>query len=166
MPRMELRACAQPTGPPHSPALEVWPQGTESMAPLAIVLGCGMSVLPTRALELHLSGSSTKWLCRVRMWPLSSATVSEHTCAANAPCTPSSLSSVFPSLPEKTGKILNEFLHFYEEQYGVALFHSMRHEIEATGPPQSQLLWRKVRSATASPCLRRQTMGCMYNASL
>lgn len=47
-------------------------------------------------------------------------------------------------IAEKTGKILNEFLHFYEEQYGVALFHSMRHEIEATGPPQSQLLWRKV----------------------
>ncbi|XP_066112252.1 protein Niban 2 isoform X2 [Saccopteryx bilineata] len=49
---------------------------------------------------------------------------------------------VFPS--EKTGKILTEFLHFYEDQYGVALFNSMRHEIEGTGLPQAQLLWRKV----------------------
>lgn len=47
-------------------------------------------------------------------------------------------------MDEKTGKILTEFLRFYEDQYGVALFHSMRHEIEATGAPQSQLLWRKV----------------------
>lgn len=52
-----------------------------------------------------------------------------------------------PSLPEKTTKILTEFLHFYEDQYGVALFNSMRHEIEGTGAPQAQLLWRKVRGA-------------------
>ncbi|XP_010855271.1 PREDICTED: niban-like protein 1 [Bison bison bison] len=45
---------------------------------------------------------------------------------------------------EKTGKILTEFLRFYEDQYGVALFNSMRHEIEGTGLPQAQLLWRKV----------------------
>uniref|UniRef100_A0A9L0TT21 Protein Niban 2 n=2 Tax=Equus TaxID=9789 RepID=A0A9L0TT21_HORSE len=45
---------------------------------------------------------------------------------------------------EKTGKILAEFLRFYEDQYGVALFNSMRHEIEGTGAPQTQLLWRKV----------------------
>uniref|UniRef100_A0A452T022 Protein Niban 2 n=1 Tax=Ursus maritimus TaxID=29073 RepID=A0A452T022_URSMA len=44
----------------------------------------------------------------------------------------------------KTGKILTEFLRFYEDQYGVALFNSMRHEIEGTGLPQAQLLWRKV----------------------
>ncbi|MEJ1271683.1 family with sequence similarity 129 member B [Cricetulus griseus] len=44
---------------------------------------------------------------------------------------------------EKTEKILREFLRFYEDQYGVSLFNSMRHEIEGTGPPQSQLLWRK-----------------------
>lgn len=54
---------------------------------------------------------------------------------------------VCPSLSEKTGKILTEFLRFYEDQYGVALFNSMRHEIEATGLPQAQLLWRKVRGA-------------------
>ncbi|KAM8803228.1 protein Niban 2 isoform 2-T2 [Rhynchonycteris naso] len=47
-------------------------------------------------------------------------------------------------IAEKTGKILTEFLHFYEDQYGVALFNSMRHEIEGTGLPQAQLLWRKV----------------------
>lgn len=72
VPRMEL------SGSPHCPTLEAWPQGPGSMAPLAILLGCGMSVLPTCGLELHLSGSSTKWFCRVRIWPLSSATVSEH----------------------------------------------------------------------------------------
>ncbi|XP_037653927.1 protein Niban 2 [Choloepus didactylus] len=47
-------------------------------------------------------------------------------------------------IAEKTGKILTEFLHFYKDQYGVALFSSMRHEIEGTGLPQAQLLWRKV----------------------
>lgn len=47
-------------------------------------------------------------------------------------------------IAEKTGKILREFLRFYEDQYGVSLFNSMRHEIEGTGPPQAQLLWRKV----------------------
>lgn len=50
-----------------------------------------------------------------------------------------------PSFSEKTEKILREFLRFYEDQYGVSLFNSMRHEIEGTGPPQAQLLWRKVR---------------------
>ena len=54
---------------------------------------------------------------------------------------------ICPSLSEKTGKILTEFLRFYEDQYGVALFNSMRHEIEGTGLPQAQLLWRKVRGA-------------------
>ncbi|XP_027629838.1 niban-like protein 1 [Tupaia chinensis] len=47
-------------------------------------------------------------------------------------------------IAERAGKILTEFLQFYEDQYGVALFNSMRHEIEGTGPPQAQLLWRKV----------------------
>lgn len=48
------------------------------------------------------------------------------------------------NIAEKTEKILREFLRFYEDQYGVSLFNSMRHEIEGTGPPQAQLLWRKV----------------------
>ncbi|XP_060156382.1 protein Niban 2 isoform X2 [Globicephala melas] len=68
------------------------------------------------------------------------------------PCQHPFMSRVPPpsgSLPrrcrlEKTGKILTEFLRFYEDQYGVALFNSMRHEIEGTGAPQAQLLWRKV----------------------
>ncbi|XP_053419338.1 protein Niban 2 [Nycticebus coucang] len=47
-------------------------------------------------------------------------------------------------IAERTGKILREFLRYYEDQYGVALFNSMRHEIEGTGLPQAQLLWRKV----------------------
>ncbi|XP_058528505.1 protein Niban 2 [Ochotona princeps] len=47
-------------------------------------------------------------------------------------------------IAERTGKVVSEFLRFYEDQYGVALFNSMRHEIEGTGPPQAQLLWRKV----------------------
>ncbi|KAM6183482.1 protein Niban 2 [Erethizon dorsatum] len=47
-------------------------------------------------------------------------------------------------IAEKTEKILREFLQFYEDQYGVSLFNSMRHEIEGTGLPQAQLLWRKV----------------------
>ncbi|XP_006892680.1 PREDICTED: niban-like protein 1 [Elephantulus edwardii] len=47
-------------------------------------------------------------------------------------------------IAEKTDKILTKFLRFYEDQYGVALFNSMRHEIEAIGTPQAQLLWRKV----------------------
>ncbi|KAK1334116.1 hypothetical protein QTO34_005116 [Cnephaeus nilssonii] len=50
----------------------------------------------------------------------------------------------FGGLAEKTGKILTEFLRYYEDQYGVALFNSMRHEIEAPGGPQAQLLSRKV----------------------
>ncbi|XP_074871472.1 protein Niban 2 [Carettochelys insculpta] len=45
---------------------------------------------------------------------------------------------------EKTRKVLGEFCQFYEEQYGVALFNSVRYEIEGNGGPQSQLLRRKV----------------------
>ncbi|KAM9117037.1 protein Niban 2 isoform 2-T3 [Pangshura tecta] len=47
-------------------------------------------------------------------------------------------------ISEKTGKVLGEFCQFYEEQYGVALFNSVRYEIEGNGGPQSQLLHRKV----------------------
>ncbi|XP_014807804.1 PREDICTED: niban-like protein 1 [Calidris pugnax] len=45
---------------------------------------------------------------------------------------------------EKTGKVLGEFCRCYEEQYGVALFNSVRYEIEGNGGPQAQLLHRKV----------------------
>ncbi|XP_053863249.1 protein Niban 2 [Malaclemys terrapin pileata] len=47
-------------------------------------------------------------------------------------------------ISEKTGKVLGEFCQFYEEQYGVALFNSVRYEIEGNGGPQAQLLHRKV----------------------
>ncbi|NXL08693.1 NIBL1 protein, partial [Mesembrinibis cayennensis] len=49
----------------------------------------------------------------------------------------------FP-LAEKTGKVLGEFCRCYKEQYGVALFNSVRYEIEGNGGPQAQLLHRKV----------------------
>ncbi|KAJ7308012.1 hypothetical protein JRQ81_008512 [Phrynocephalus forsythii] len=45
---------------------------------------------------------------------------------------------------EKTEKVLAEFCRFYEQQYGVALFNSVRYEIEGGGGPQPQLLHRKV----------------------
>ncbi|NXU37313.1 NIBL1 protein, partial [Drymodes brunneopygia] len=45
---------------------------------------------------------------------------------------------------EKTGKVLGEFCRCYKEQFGVALFNSVRYEIEGTGGPQAQLLHRKV----------------------
>ncbi|XP_032993393.1 protein Niban 2 [Lacerta agilis] len=47
-------------------------------------------------------------------------------------------------ITEKTGKVLAEFCQFYEEQYGVSLFNSVRYEIEGVGGPQAQLLRRKV----------------------
>ncbi|NXT71019.1 NIBL1 protein, partial [Chaetops frenatus] len=45
---------------------------------------------------------------------------------------------------ERTGKVLGEFCRCYREQFGVALFNSVRYEIEGTGGPQAQLLHRKV----------------------
>ncbi|XP_053939935.1 protein Niban 2 [Cuculus canorus] len=47
-------------------------------------------------------------------------------------------------IAEKTGKVLGEFCRCYREQYGVALFNSVRYEIEGNGGPQAQLLHRKV----------------------
>ncbi|XP_035197607.1 protein Niban 2 isoform X2 [Oxyura jamaicensis] len=47
-------------------------------------------------------------------------------------------------IAEKTGKVLGEFARCYKEQYGVALFNSVRYEIEGNGGPQAQLLHRKV----------------------
>ncbi|KYO23162.1 niban-like protein 1 [Alligator mississippiensis] len=47
-------------------------------------------------------------------------------------------------IAEKTAKVLGEFCQFYKDQYGVALFNSVRYEIEGNGGPQSQLLHRKV----------------------
>lgn len=46
-------------------------------------------------------------------------------------------------ITERAGKLLAEFGKLYEEQYGVALFNSVRYEIEGNGGPQTQLLHRK-----------------------
>ncbi|XP_070614837.1 protein Niban 2 [Erythrolamprus reginae] len=48
------------------------------------------------------------------------------------------------SIAGKTGKILTEFSQFYREQYGIALFNSVRFEIEGGTVPQAQLMHRKV----------------------
>ncbi|XP_071622628.1 protein Niban 2 [Heliangelus exortis] len=47
-------------------------------------------------------------------------------------------------IAERTGKVLGEFCRCYRDQLGVALFNSVRYEIEGTGGPQAQLLHRKV----------------------
>ncbi|XP_071309893.1 protein Niban 2 isoform X1 [Agelaius tricolor] len=47
-------------------------------------------------------------------------------------------------IAERTGKVLGEFCRCYKEQFGVALFNSVRYEIEGAGGPQAQLLHRKV----------------------
>ncbi|XP_029565461.1 protein Niban 2a [Salmo trutta] len=43
----------------------------------------------------------------------------------------------------RTRQVMGEFGHVYEQQYAVALFNSVRFEIEGGGGPQSQLLHRK-----------------------
>ncbi|KAM9518125.1 protein Niban 2a [Salvelinus alpinus] len=43
----------------------------------------------------------------------------------------------------RTRQLTGEFGHVYEQQYAVALFNSVRFEIEGGGEPQSQLLHRK-----------------------
>ncbi|XP_009324651.1 PREDICTED: niban-like protein 1 [Pygoscelis adeliae] len=58
----------------------------------------------------------------------------------SSPC----LTRLCSPIAEKTGKVLGEFCRCYKEQYGVALFNSVRYEIEGNGGPQAQLLHRKV----------------------
>lgn len=43
----------------------------------------------------------------------------------------------------RTRAVMKEFGEVYEQQYAVALFHSVRTEIEGGGGMQSQLLHRK-----------------------
>ncbi|XP_051907116.1 protein Niban 2-like [Hippocampus zosterae] len=43
----------------------------------------------------------------------------------------------------KTGDVMRQFGDVYKQQYAVALFNSIRYEIEGGGGPQSQLLHRK-----------------------
>lgn len=72
--------------------------------------------------------------------------------ARGARCQPQPNSPLFFSpLAEKTGKVLGEFARCYKEQYGVALFNSVRYEIEGNGGPQAQLLHRKVRARPHPP---------------
>uniref|UniRef100_A0A4W3HEJ2 Niban apoptosis regulator 2a n=1 Tax=Callorhinchus milii TaxID=7868 RepID=A0A4W3HEJ2_CALMI len=47
-------------------------------------------------------------------------------------------------ISKRTGKILQEFFQFYEDQYPLALFNKIRYEVEENGGPQPQLLERKV----------------------
>uniref|UniRef100_A0A3P9H3I1 Niban apoptosis regulator 2b n=1 Tax=Oryzias latipes TaxID=8090 RepID=A0A3P9H3I1_ORYLA len=44
----------------------------------------------------------------------------------------------------RTGAVMAEFGRLYEQQYGVALFNSVRFDLEGGGGPQSQLLQRKI----------------------
>lgn len=44
----------------------------------------------------------------------------------------------------RTSTLMAEFGRFYEQQYAVALFNSVRYEIEGGGNTQTQLLHRKV----------------------
>lgn len=46
-------------------------------------------------------------------------------------------------LAARTKEVMQEFGQIYKQQYAVALFNSVRHEIEGGGGPQSQLLHRK-----------------------
>ncbi|MFT7797283.1 niban-like protein 1 [Arapaima gigas] len=47
-------------------------------------------------------------------------------------------------ITERTAKVMGEFGRLYEQQYPVALFNSVRFDIEGSSSPQSQLLHRKV----------------------
>lgn len=47
--------------------------------------------------------------------------------------------------PARTQELMSNFEHLYEQQYAVALFNSIRFDIEGGGGPQPQLLHRKVK---------------------
>lgn len=53
----------------------------------------------------------------------------------------------------RTSAVMAEFGRFYEQQYAVALFNSVRYEIEGGGNTQTQLLHRKVKSPIFHICL-------------
>lgn len=59
--------------------------------------------------------------------------------------------SVCVCLPEaRTRDVMKEFSGVYEQQYAVALFNSVRYEIEGGGGPQSQMLHRKASASISS----------------
>lgn len=47
-------------------------------------------------------------------------------------------------VPGRTTEVMNDFGRVFEQQFAVALFNSVRFEIEGGGGPQPQLLHRKV----------------------
>ena len=46
----------------------------------------------------------------------------------------------------RSSELLQAFGHLYQQQYAVALFNSIRFDVEGGGGPQAQLLQRKVAS--------------------
>lgn len=56
------------------------------------------------------------------------------------------LMSMSPLPAARTRDVMKEFSDVYEQQYAVALFNSVRFEIEGGGGTQSQLLHRKASS--------------------
>ncbi|XP_054249198.1 protein Niban 2 [Indicator indicator] len=72
---------------------------------------------------------------RVPGWAVQQGDPPKSSPCVSPPCCP---------LAERTGKVLGEFCRCYQEQFGVALFNSVRYEIEGSGGPQPQLLHRKV----------------------
>ncbi|CAF92560.1 unnamed protein product, partial [Tetraodon nigroviridis] len=67
-------------------------------------------------------------------------------------------------LAARTKEVMQEFGQIYKQQYAVALFNSVRHEIEGGGGPQSQLLHRK---AVPSPLFQDPLAGrSIFSGSL
>lgn len=70
---------------------------------------------------------------------------------------------VFVCLPEaQTRDVMKEFSDMYEQQYAVALFNSVRFEIEGAGGPQSQLLHRKVNALVIKEKFFHSQTGCKW----
>lgn len=61
-----------------------------------------------------------------------------------------SLTSALYCVSARTGVVMAEFGHLYEQQYAVALFNKVRFDMEGGGGPQSQLLQRKVRDSLSA----------------
>lgn len=53
----------------------------------------------------------------------------------------------------RTSAVMAEFGRFYEQQYAVALFNSVRYELEGGGNTQTQLLHRKVFFTSVCPVM-------------
>lgn len=64
------------------------------------------------------------------------------------------------SLGARTKDVMQEFSKFYEQQYAVALFNSVRFEIEGGGAPQSQLLHRKASLSFDTTLAQQEQQTC------